>query len=193
MISLGLATCLHLHAVSAVPVQSSLPAERAGVRSSVYRCAIRQDGSLCASVRKNGRVELLNAELDPLHVIAEDLGAQCIDMRFSPDGSRLLLQTDRARLLLWHIEGAEVVGETELIEFSWEWHRPKSYDAEFSWAPDSTRFMTIDSLGHRRLYDRDGTLVRRLDAEGYERRGRGAAWHERSDALLLRDEAGIGV
>lgn len=176
--------------------QSRLPVERPAFKSSLYRCAIRQDGSLCAGVRNNGRVELYDADLAKLVELEPKLDAVCLELAFSPNGEHLSAQTSDGRLLLWGVGEAGLEQATlarVITQLSLDWHRPRSYEAGLTWSPDSTRILTIDGLGHRSLFNAEGDLVRRLNARGYEDGAFDALWHEPTRALLLRDASGVGL
>lgn len=160
------------------------------------QCAIRTDGSLIAAVGREGIVTLHDSELKLVANLQPALDAECQELAFSPDGTRLAAQVHDGRTLLWRIDGeaaTQVAPAKVIVQYSFDWHRPKSYGAGLTWSPDSSRFVTINSQGHRRLYDADGLLIRRLDAEGFEHGAYDALWHAPSRALLLREQDGVGV
>lgn len=176
--------------------QSQVVVERPALRSSIYQCAISRDGSISAAVRTSGRVELYDSALMLLVELEPPLEADCLTLDLSPDGRRLTAQLSDGRLLLWKTEGYGRMGKTQprtIVQFPWDWVRPRSYNAGLTWAPDSSRFLTIDSLGHRRMHDADGELLWRFDAEGYEAGDYDALWHEPSLSLLLRNREGVAV
>lgn len=166
------------------------------LRPAIYRCTISRDGSISAAVRTSGRVELYDAVLLLLVELEPPLEAHCLALDLSPDGTRLSALLGDGRILLWKTEGYGRMGKlqpTTIVQFPWDWVRPPNYNAGLTWAPDSSRFFTIDSLGHRRMHDANGELLWRFDARGYEDGACDALWHEPSRSLLLRNCEGVAV